>query len=106
MMTFAEYMLEVRRTEGEHDSDRERQINYAFGLAEEVGEVLGWHKKVFFHKRDLGKDKLVEELGDMTWYFVNLCRAHNINPLDVFQKNADKLRKRYPEGFVTGGGNR
>ncbi len=104
-MTFADYMLEVRRTESK-ESPRRRQMNYALGLVEEAGEVAGWHKKTVFHGRDLGKDLLIEELGDVAWYFVSLCRAHNINPLDVFQRNADKLNARYPEGFVKGGGNR
>ena len=80
--------------------DREQtHVSLKRYLLEETHEVLEAIDQQAPHK-------LVEELGDVAWYFVSLCRAHNINPLDVFQKNADKLRKRYPDGFVEGEGNR
>lgn len=104
-MSFEQYVQEVQRTVGD-DTPTRRKIHFVFGLAEEVGEVVGWHKKTMFQKRLLHSDELVEELGDALWYFVALCKAHGISLGEVMEMNIAKLRKRYPEGFVTGGGNR
>jgi NTP pyrophosphatase (non-canonical NTP hydrolase) len=38
------------------------------------------------------------ELGDIMWYWVNACRALNLNPNDVIAENIEKLKNRYPGG--------
>ena len=38
------------------------------------------------------------ELGDIIWYWVNACRALNIDPNDVIAENVNKLESRYPGG--------
>ena len=48
-----------------------------------------------------GKEKLVKELGDVCWYVAEIATALDVPLEDVMQRNIDKLRARYPEGFDT-----
>ena len=38
------------------------------------------------------------ELGDVIWYWINTCRALNLDPNDVIAENVTKLQSRYPGG--------
>ena len=38
------------------------------------------------------------ELGDIMWYWINSCRALNLDPNEVIAENVRKLEKRYPGG--------
>jgi NTP pyrophosphatase (non-canonical NTP hydrolase) len=40
----------------------------------------------------------MRELGDIMWYWVNACRALNVDPNEVIAENVRKLEKRYPGG--------
>lgn len=71
----------------------------AVGLAGETGEVIDLIKKHCFHSQKLDKEKLIKELGDVRWYFEYLLAATGITMEEVEQKNIEKLRKRYPNGF-------
>ena len=36
--------------------------------------------------------------GDIMWYWINACRALNLDPNDVIAENVRKLESRYPGG--------
>jgi len=38
------------------------------------------------------------ELGDIMWYWINSCRALNLDPNEVISENVNKLEARYPDG--------
>jgi len=38
------------------------------------------------------------ELGDIMWYWINTCRALNLDPNEVIAENVKKLESRYPGG--------
>jgi NTP pyrophosphatase (non-canonical NTP hydrolase) len=63
-------------------------------------------KKDQFHGKPYTTDLLVKELGDVLYYLTALCELHGTTLEHVAEVNNAKLRARYPEGFVTGGGNR
>ena len=42
-------------------------------ISVEVEEVTDYLKKVIFHKHELLKEKLAEELGDVLWYITYLA---------------------------------
>ena len=44
------------------------------------------------------REKLIKELGDVAWYWVNACTALDISPYEVIQRNMNKLLERFPEG--------
>ncbi len=71
----------------------------AIGLAGESGEVVDYIKKSIFHRHGIDRAKLMEELGDITWYLTALCEKFGICLEDVMIMNIKKLRTRYPDGY-------
>ena len=71
------------------------------GLASEGGEFNEIVKKCVFQGKPLDDDTIFHmkrELGDIMWYWINSCRALNIDPNDVIAENVRKLEARYPGG--------
>ena len=88
-----------------------RWEHYVLGLGDELGEIQKIFKKLVAYGSD-GQDidhlilndlkvrgELIEELGDLTWFFSQLCRLYEIDPDEVLAANIRKLRTRYPEKF-------
>lgn len=71
----------------------------AIGLAGEAGEVADLIKKGIFRQHGLDRDKLIKELGDVCWYVAALCSKLDVSLGDVMERNIDKLRARYPDGY-------
>jgi NTP pyrophosphatase (non-canonical NTP hydrolase) len=87
------------------DQDNEdRKVNAALGLAGEAGEVVELIKKAMFHGKPYTAEQIKSELGDVLWYLNQMAYAHGLTLAEIAQANADKLRARYPNGFVKGGG--
>ena len=72
----------------------------AMGLNGEAGEVVDLIKKIVFHGHEFDIDAICKELGDVCWYVALVCNSLGINLEDVMQKNIDKLKERYPDGFT------
>lgn len=73
----------------------------ALGLAAETGEFCEIPKKMFFQSKPLTEENVFHmkrELGDIMWYWINACRALNLDPNDVIAENVNKLKARYPGG--------
>jgi NTP pyrophosphatase (non-canonical NTP hydrolase) len=76
-------------------------ITACFGLAAESGEFIEVPKKIIFQGKALTDDAVYHmkrELGDVMWYWINACRALNLDPNDVIDENVRKLQSRYPGG--------
>jgi len=76
-------------------------LTAALGLAAETGEFCEIPKKMFFQGKPLNEENLFHmkrELGDVMWYWINACRALNLDPNDVIAENVSKLESRYPGG--------
>lgn len=76
-------------------------LTAAIGMAAEGGEFSELPKKVCFQGKPLDEDTIFHmkrELGDVMWYWINACRALNLDPNDVIAENVRKLEKRYPGG--------
>jgi NTP pyrophosphatase (non-canonical NTP hydrolase) len=76
-------------------------ITACLGLAAESGEFCEIPKKMLFQGKPLNDENVFHmkrELGDIMWYWVNACRALNLDPNDVIQENVNKLQSRYPGG--------
>lgn len=72
-----------------------------FGLAAESGEFIEVPKKIIFQGKpldDAAVFHMKRELGDVMWYWINACRALNIDPNEVIAENVRKLESRYPGG--------
>ena len=76
-------------------------LTAALGLAAETGEFCEIPKKMFFQGKPLNEENLFHmkrELGDVMWYWINACRALDLDPNDVIAENVKKLEARYPGG--------
>lgn len=78
------------------DSYRERLMLAGMGLGGEAGEVCDEAKKVAFHGKDMDKDALIKELGDVLWYFALMLHTHGLTLDDIMEANVYKLCDRYP----------
>ena len=76
-------------------------LNGCLGLSGESGETLDIIKKFVFHEKELDKEHLKKEIGDVMWYVAMICESVGFDLDDVMQTNVDKLKARYPEGFDT-----
>ena len=73
----------------------------ALGLAAVTGEFYEIPKKMFFQGKPLNEENVFHmkrELGDIMWYWINACRALNLDPNEVIEENVNKLKARYPGG--------
>ena len=75
-------------------------IHAVLGLASELGEIADTVKKHVIYGRPLDTDNLVEEAGDNDWYGALLLSAINEFRSVAMEKNIEKLRLRYPEGYT------
>lgn len=74
------------------------------GIAGEAGEVADEIKKVKYHGKTLDWDVLDKEVGDVLWYIQCYANLRGTTIPQLINKNMEKLEKRYPQGFVPGGG--
>ena len=73
----------------------------AVGISAEGGEFMEIVKKCIFQSKPLTEETQFHakrELGDIMWYWINSCRALNIDPNEVIAENVRKLEARYPGG--------
>lgn len=73
----------------------------AVGISAEGGEFMEIVKKCIFQGKPLNEETQFHakrELGDIMWYWINSCRALNIDPNEVIAENVRKLEARYPGG--------
>ena len=69
------------------------------GLATRGGIFADRIKKLALHNRPLDRDKVVEELGDVLWYFQLACLTFDIPVEEIARENVKKLVLRYPEVY-------
>lgn len=93
------YQQEALRTMNTTLSKRDVLINGVMGLCGEAGEAIDIVKKHIAQGHELDRDGLIKELGDVAWYMAETAYALNVPLEEVLQRNIDKLRARYPEGF-------
>ena len=73
----------------------------SIGLTAEAGELIEIVKKMLFQGKPLTEENLFHmkrELGDIMWYWINTCRALQLDPNEVIAENVRKLEARYPGG--------
>ena len=73
----------------------------AIGIASEGGEFAEIVKKCVFQGKPLDDETVFHckrELGDIMWYWINSCRALDLDPNEVVAENVNKLKSRYPGG--------
>ena len=100
-MTVNEYQKLAMTTLNPALSKKDVLINGVMGLCGESGEAIDIVKKHLAQGHDLNREALIKELGDIAWYLAETATALDISLEEVFARNIEKLKKRYPEGFST-----
>ena len=100
-MTVNEYQKLAMTTLNPALSKKDVLINGVMGLCGESGEAIDIVKKHLAQGHDLNREALIKELGDIAWYLAETATALDISLDEVFARNIEKLKKRYPEGFST-----
>ncbi len=98
-MEIKEYQEYALRTMNKELTKEEMLLNGLIGLCGESGEAIDILKKHLFHKHELDRDHLIEELGDIAWYLSEASSALDITLEEVLKRNIEKLSKRYEGGF-------
>ncbi|CUS26435.1 MazG nucleotide pyrophosphohydrolase [Paucilactobacillus oligofermentans DSM 15707 = LMG 22743] len=95
-MEFNEYQKAANRT---LYGNEQVLTNCALGLAGETGQVVDLVKNYTFRGKDLDKDELKHEMGDVLWYLSQVAEWADITFEDIAQTNIETLNKRYPDGY-------
>ena len=104
---YGDYQKASRKTAGEVDTSHP-VVYPTLGLLNEAGELAGKIKKILrdrdgkIDKEDVRK--LKGELGDVLWYFTQLCTELGLSLEDVAESNLDKLFDRLERGVIKGDG--
>lgn len=99
-MSFNDYQQLASRTANHGPDEKGQMCNWALGLAGETGEVVELVKKYVYHDKPFKVDDMKKELGDILWYIANLATTVGIDLQDISNANIEKLKARYPNGFV------
>ena len=98
-MTFDEYQYEARRTQRQDIPLWALREHALFGLASELGEIMGIHQKVH-QGHPLDETALRLECGDLLWFLAELCDVYGLSMEEVAKANIAKLRNRYKDRFT------
>ena len=98
-MEINEYQKLAMVTLNRELDEKEMLTNSVMGLCGESGEACDLVKKHLFHGHELDRESLIKELGDVAWYLADGAEALGIPLEEVFERNIEKLRRSYPEGF-------
>jgi NTP pyrophosphatase (non-canonical NTP hydrolase) len=88
----------VERTLVELESSWDDNLHMVLGLVTEAGELADVFKKNLAYGKQIDWVNVKEELGDILWYVVSMCKINDWNPEDILQMCSDKLNTRYSSG--------
>ena len=95
-MTLDEFQKAAERTLNTRLNDQEKLLDAAAGIAEEAGEVLAHVRKHLYQGRELDRQRLAEELGDVLWCVAAVATMCDLELSDIARQNQQKLAARHP----------
>jgi len=78
------------------DTIRERLLLSMGGLGGESGEVVDELKKITMHRKEIDVTKMIDEMGDVLWYYVLLMNTLGVDFDQIMEYNTKKLTARHP----------
>lgn len=84
--------------------DTEELMYLTLGLLGEAGELANKVKKEYRDAVSLDVAFAKKELGDIMWYWSQICRALSLDPEEILDLNIAKLADRKERGVLTGNG--
>lgn len=100
-LSLNEYQVQALTTAGTHTHP---EVYGALAVAGEAGEVADAIKKKVFHGAAITNVDIAKELGDVLWGLAYLAHYLGYTLQEIAEMNTAKLKKRFPHGYVTGGG--
>ena len=70
-------------------------LHAAVGVSGEAGELLDAVKKWIFYNKDVDRNNVVEELGDLEFYMEAIRSKMGISREETLKQNMEKLAERY-----------
>lgn len=98
-MDIQSYQKLAARTLHRLSSEQEDVQHMVYGMMTELGELVDTYKKHYAYGKELDMVNVMEELGDIMWYWAGMCSITGINPSFALISNIDKLMARYPDRF-------
>lgn len=98
-MKISEYQKRAYTSLNDHESDKDRNLNWLIGLSEEAGEVLNMFKHHYWGGEEVNKEELAQELGDVLWYLSAVASHNGIDLEASAELNILKLENRYKSGY-------
>lgn len=77
-----------------------RMVHASMGIAGEAGEVVDAVKKTWIYGKQLDRENILEECGDLLFYIQALLTENGFTLDNAMAHNVAKLSIRYPEGYT------
>lgn len=97
-MTGNEYQRLARRTINAELTTYQKRQHALFGMASEIGELLGLYQKMY-QGHELIEEHEQKEIGDILWMVAEYCTTQGWELDDIMALNIEKLKARFPDGF-------
>lgn len=92
-----EYSEFVEKLFKQFPTEKETLHHAGTGVCSEAGEIIDITKGVWVYGKNLDIDHLIEELGDLRFYYQAMLNILGITDQDIISANFDKLSRRYPD---------
>lgn len=76
-------------------------LHMSIGISGEAGELLDAVKKAVVYRKELDRENVIEELGDLEFYMEGLRQGLRITREQTLQANIKKLGVRYNQSTYT-----
>ncbi|MEE8606739.1 MAG: nucleoside triphosphate pyrophosphohydrolase family protein [Nitrospiraceae bacterium] len=96
--TYPKFVDEGCKTDGYH----ERARLASHGVMSEAGELGDEWKKVFWHGKELNREAVILEMGDVLWYFTLMCVNEGISFEEIMEANMAKILARRAKEHADG----
>lgn len=80
--------------------DMDLLLHGLMGMVTETGEAMDMTKKHLLYGKKFDPVNVLEEAGDLAWYIAIALKACGYTFEECLERNLEKLRKRFPDGFT------
>lgn len=91
-LVYAEFVQRLAKDMGSPTLDL---LHAAVGVSGEAGELLDAVKKHWAYGKELDRENVIEELGDLMFYMQMMMMIIGVGAIEVIEANVHKLSKRY-----------
>lgn len=96
----ASYPAFVRGLFAKRHEGADGLLHASLGIAGEGGEIVDAVKKHWVYGKQLDRENLIEEIGDLLFYTQALCNLLGVTMAECQVANVEKLWRRYPQGYT------